>query len=227
MNSESCPYKPRRVLTERQAMKENVGTFYHPTEKTFRTGACPEGYDLRKGYDRKSYRRKDGTRIKRTHVDPICVLNKGLPGKIANEFKPIKLDHEDVLKKFNYNTRLSSDKRFECLLNAVKELSYRSVVARVNAIRILTKANERLYNIYTTDLENLRKWRDNNPDLYKTRKETENIVSNEIEIQKNNVLSENIPRQNNSKVLNNIILGNKNIRPKNNNIIILNKFKKI
>jgi hypothetical protein len=38
MSDTNYPYKPKVVLTEKQAKKEPVGSFYHPTEKTFLEG---------------------------------------------------------------------------------------------------------------------------------------------------------------------------------------------
>ena len=61
--SNKCPITPRKILTERQATKEKVGTFYHPTTKTFRSGACPIGSELKKGYKRKPYNKKNGTHV--------------------------------------------------------------------------------------------------------------------------------------------------------------------
>jgi len=47
--------KKKKILTEQQAKKQPIGSFYHPTKKTIRTGACPIGFDLKKGYERKAY----------------------------------------------------------------------------------------------------------------------------------------------------------------------------
>jgi hypothetical protein len=48
MLKKNYPYKSKVVLTEKQATKEPVGSYYHPTEKTFRSGACPVGMTLKK-----------------------------------------------------------------------------------------------------------------------------------------------------------------------------------
>ena len=48
MKNKGGPYV--KVLTPKKAMKEKVGSFYHPTEKTYRTVLCPEGEILKKSY---------------------------------------------------------------------------------------------------------------------------------------------------------------------------------
>lgn len=176
----SCPYKPRKVLTEKQAKKQPIGSFYHPTEKTFRSGACPEGFDLRKGYEKKSYVKKDGTRIKGSYVDPICVKNKGLPGKLTLESSVIHINEKNSFEPYNYKTSNNNSTRHTSLLNAVKKLSYSTVIRKLTALRLFhskskenNTKNEKLYNIFDTDIKLLQEWRKENPDLYK---KAENIL---------------------------------------------------
>ena len=85
MSEKNYPYKSKVILTEKQASKEPIGSFYHPTEKTFRSGVCPVGMTSKKDYHRKSYMKMDGTIINNTNVDPVCVKNKGLPGKLLKK----------------------------------------------------------------------------------------------------------------------------------------------
>lgn len=171
-----CPYKPRKVLTETQAKKKPVGSFYHPTEKTFRSGACPEGYELRKGYHKKSYVKKDGTRIKNTNIDPVCVKNKGLPGKLVKEAKTIHIDEKNSFEPFGYKTNNNNTNRSRSLLEAVKELSYATVLRKLVALRLfhskskdINSKNEKLYNIFDKDIKMLQEWRKENPSLYKKK----------------------------------------------------------
>ena len=180
MESNSCPYNPRKVLTEKQAKKEKVGSFYHPTDKTFRTGACPEGYNLKKGYHRKSYIKKDGTIVKNTNVDPICIKNRGLPGKLLKEYKKIEISEKNSFKPFNYNTKDNSNKRHKSLLKASKELSYGTVVRKLTALRTYRKdatseAEKKMYNIFDEDIKKLKIWREKNPDLYKNKPENKSF----------------------------------------------------
>lgn len=172
--SNSCPYKPRKVLTEKQAKKQPVGSFYHPTETTFRSGACPEGFDLRKGYQKKSYERKDGIRIKGTYVDPICVKNKGLPGKLTREASTIHMDEEHSYKPLGYKTTNNSKTRHNLLLDSVKELSYATVLRKLSALKLFhskenNTKNQELSKIIGTDIDMLKEWRKENPDLYKKK----------------------------------------------------------
>ena len=166
---EKCPYKPRKILTAHQAKKEKVGTFYHPTEKTYRSGACPRGYELKKGYEREKYTKKDGTKVKSTYIDPICIVNKGLPGKLFQDERQIKINaKKNSFKPFNYSTEDNSKIRLKSLLKASKELTYRTVIRKLVALRTLTKnTNKKHSEIYDEDIKNLQAWRLRNPDLYK------------------------------------------------------------
>jgi hypothetical protein len=55
------------------------------------------------------------------------------------------------------------------LLKAVKALNYREVTLRISSLRTLHKhdENQKYYNIFNKDLEGLKKWRQEHPDLYK------------------------------------------------------------
>jgi hypothetical protein len=170
-NNNSCPIKPMKIKTEKQALKKKVGSFYHPTSTTYRTGACPKGYELKESYNKKSYVKKNGTVVKGTHVGSVCVKDKGKPGKTISSAKILpSIKNKGLLEKYGYSTKSSSSERLKSLLKAAKDLSYRSVVARINLIRTLSESNEKLFNIYSKDLANMKKWRKENPDLYKKKK---------------------------------------------------------
>ena len=185
MSNTNFPYKPKVVLTEKQASKEPVGSFYHPTEKTFRSGACPIGMTLKKGYHRKEYIKMNGTVIENTNVDPVCVKNKGLPGKVLKEYKVIKITNKEDFKPYGYSTSNNSNSRFKSLLEACKVLSYGTVVRKLNALKIYLKNRTdekslRLYNIFSEDIKMLQAWRIKNPDLYKKKmnKKNNNLMKN-------------------------------------------------
>jgi hypothetical protein len=59
----------KNVLTQKQALEENVGTYHHPTNKTWRSGACVIGEELRKGYYRNGFL---GGRRGRLQVGRVC-----------------------------------------------------------------------------------------------------------------------------------------------------------
>ena len=169
MSEKNYPYKSKVVLTEKQASKEPIGSYYHPTEKTFRSGACPVGMTLQKGYHRKGYMKMNGTVINNTNVDPVCVKNKGLPGKLLKKEK-------DDFKEFGYLTSSNNNIRFKSLLEACKVLSYGTVMRKLNILKKKSSKKEdnkskKLYNIYSSDILMLQKWRMKNPDLYKVKSE--------------------------------------------------------
>ena len=169
MLKKNYPYKSKVVLTEKQATKEPVGSYYHPTEKTFRSGACPVGMTLQKGYHRKGYMKMNGTVINNTNVDPVCVKNKGLPGKLIKKEK-------DDFKEFGYLTSSNNNSRFKSLLEACVVLSYGTVIRKLSVLKKKSSKKDdnkskKLYTIYSSDILMLQKWRIKNPDLYKVKNE--------------------------------------------------------
>ena len=169
--SENIPKNEHKIIRQKTAKKEPVGSFYHPTEDTYRNGKCPVGFVSKKGSQRHAYDRKDGTHVKHTYVHASCVPNKGTPGKRLNDRKPIHLEEKNSLKPYNYKTSNNSDTRFKKLLEACKEMSYRTVVLRLTQLRTLTKeSNPEQSTIHDEDIHRLQDWRKENPNLYKPNK---------------------------------------------------------
>ena len=173
MNNQACPYSPK-VITPKKAKKEKIGTFYHPTNKTIRTGLCPQGEILREGYTRKGYTKKNGTYVKETVVGQTCIKNKGLPGKLLPEYKTIVIKEKNSFKPYGYSTKDDYEKRHKSLLKAVKDLSYSTVVHKLSALRTFRKnsfdpESIKLYAIFDQDLKGLKEWREKNPNLYKNK----------------------------------------------------------
>lgn len=167
LKKNSCTF-PKKVVLQKTAKKRPIGTFYHPTEKTYRDGKCPCGYVSKKGYKRHAYDKKDGVHIKPAYVHRTCVPNKGTPGKVLNDFKPIHLEKKDSLKPYNYTTTNNGNTRFKKLLEACKGLTYKTVVLRLSQLRTLTKSSDPAHSaIYDEDMKRLQQWRKKNPDLYK------------------------------------------------------------
>ena len=90
----------KEILTEKQALKKPIGSYYHPDENTWRSGACPKGQILKKGYKRKSYVTKTGKVIPEMYVNPVCIKDKGKIGKNINK-KTITKKVVNNIKKNN------------------------------------------------------------------------------------------------------------------------------
>ena len=160
----------KKFITPSAASKKPVGSFYHPTKETYRTGACPVNYILKEGYTRKAYTKKDGTKIAETKIDATCIKDKGKPGRTFKKDAPIHIKKNDDLKKFGYSTDISSIKRHESLLKASKKYSYKSVALKISALHTLQKnTNPKVAKIFADDLKYLQEWRKKNPDLYKNK----------------------------------------------------------
>lgn len=89
----------------------------------------------RKGYWRKGYVRKDGTRVKRTWVpsSTFLVADKGLPGRGP---KTIRIRSEGALGGSGYAEK-SLEKRHAALRRSVKRSGYARTARRLLAVRNL------------------------------------------------------------------------------------------
>jgi hypothetical protein len=180
MNENNCE-NHENVVMQKTARKKPVGSFYHPTEETYRDGKCSCGYVSKKGHQRHAYDRKDGTHVKHTYVHRTCIPNKGAPGKIFDNLVPVKIKEENFLKSYNYKTSNNPNTRFNKLLEACKEINYKTVVLELSKLITLTKnTEENNYLIYDEDLKKLKKWRNQNPDLYKQSNKKINIHEKNI-----------------------------------------------
>jgi hypothetical protein len=134
-----------KTVSEKEAMKKKIGTFYHPTKETFRTGSCPVGQ-----IDRKGYKTKSGKKVKKT-----CIKNTGMPGKVAKGYKPIVIGEKGLLEKYGYSTKKLAAERHSALKKAVKVEGYSKIVHRLSALRTLTKSNPKLTKKYDRDMKKI------------------------------------------------------------------------
>ena len=136
-----------RRISRKRARKRRVGSFYHPTKTTVRTGACGRSQILRKAYTR-----RDGTRVK-----AVCVKNKGLPGRTIASAKVLPKLKVGKLTRYGYYTDLSAKARLASLSKSVRGVGYATTIRRVVAIRNYSEHNPKLLKIYETDIKNLQK----------------------------------------------------------------------
>jgi hypothetical protein len=155
--------KVKRV-TKKTAMESPIGSYYHPTEKSIRQGRCPVGQVMKEGYYRHSYKKKSGTEVKGKYVKQACIPNKGMVGKVLPSAKAIPKLQKGELTKYGYSTHKNEKERLQSLIQAVKELSYATVIRKLNAVRTLSKSDAKLFKIYSKDIENLQKWRVQHPE---------------------------------------------------------------
>ncbi len=147
-----------RVMSVDKSINQPVGTFHHPTKKSYRTGKCPIGKIERVGYHKKGYTRKDGSKVKGSFVPKKCIKNLGLPGKVAPAAKVIPPLHQGDLTSLGYHAHLNENSRFKALKKAVKKYGYKSTISKINAIRNLSKSNPELFKIYSQDIKDLQEW---------------------------------------------------------------------
>jgi len=153
-----------KIFTQKKAEKEPVGSYYHPTEHTYRTNVCPKGYELKEGYNRKSYTTKKGTKVPKTHVAPTCIKDRGLPGKILDDFKVITISNKNKLSEQGYSINKNENARYRALLKAVEAYGYLSVLRKLVALRTLTRnSNPEQSEIHDVDIKKLQEWRKKHP----------------------------------------------------------------
>lgn len=107
---------------------------------------CKKGEILRKAYVRKSYVKKDGTKVKESIVIPSCIKNQGAPGKGKDLIKLNPADHYLSSHGYHQVKELSVEKRHKSLEKTQKDLSilhgdknsYLYVIRALNARANLT-----------------------------------------------------------------------------------------
>ena len=104
-----------------------------------------------------------------------------MPGKTIEGHKPIVIKNKDMLHKHGYSSKDNSKKRFNALLDAAKDETYKSTVLHLSALKTLTKRSDPLHSqIYDKDMKKLREWRKLNPTLYKTPRKNEKLENKKI-----------------------------------------------
>lgn len=116
---------------------------------------CPPGMIIRKGYNRKGYTRADGVKIKPTYVNPVCIPDRGKPGK-GPKILP-KPGKEIQLKKYGYSVKHSDKERHSALDRAIKVYGVNPVKRHLNLIRNLQATDSHAENIMAKDVEYLKK----------------------------------------------------------------------
>ena len=190
----------RELKTQKQALKEPLGTFYHPTKNTYRTGACEIGKVMKKGY-------KKQVNNKNIYIDPVCIKNKGKPGILID--------------KKNKN-KIIEDKKMEKYIKEIHKTSYRSVIMKLYGdLRKKEISSTNMKNL-EKDIEMLKKWRINNPNKTKDKKKDTARVTARVTAKdktKDKKLNKKINKNlNNNNKKDNIKALNKKNLFKNNNI---------
>lgn len=108
---------------------------------------CPSGQIERIGY---SYVKKSSK--KSVKVKPVCINDKGKPGK-GPKLIVIPPEDEGILKKYGYTLKDSHEDRIKALKKAFKENSHLKILRHLNAIRTLQKSNEKYYNKLDKDMK--------------------------------------------------------------------------
>lgn len=135
------------------------------------SSGCPKGYTLRKGYVRKfatAVREKGYTRVrkgkkivvhptsKKTYVEPGCIKDRGLSGKIepGTGIGPLR---SGELLKHGYQYRLPSEARHTALKKAVKEYGALSTFRKLNAVAKLgVRTMPQAAKVFATDRDWIR-----------------------------------------------------------------------
>ena len=104
-------------------------------------GVCNTGKILRKGYVRRSYTRKNGTKVRAARVINTCIKNRGGTGKWSNEHKEegIGLLKKGRLTKYGYSSSHAESTRRVALNKAIRAYGELAVYRMLNAIYVYTR----------------------------------------------------------------------------------------
>ena len=104
---------------------------------------CRPGQIIRKGYTRKAYYRADGTYVSASKVKPVCISDKGNPGKGPALIGKMK---KGELTQFGYHLSSNATDRRKALTKAIKRYDALSVFRKINAISSLQKNTNPSYS---------------------------------------------------------------------------------
>ena len=176
----------KKLKTQKQALKEPLGTFYHPTKNTYRTGACNIGEVMKKGYTKK-------IKNKKIYIGPTCIKNKGKPG--------ISINNKN-------NSKIKENLKMEQYISNIKKTSYKSVILRLKSQLKKKDLDNNLKKTLEKDIELLEKWRKNNPNkkinvekssnknLTKTYTNNEKLFNTSIKEFHKNLNTDFLPKKN-------------------------------
>ena len=115
---------------------------------------CDSKKILREGYERKAYKRKNGTFVHAAYIKPTCVKDMGRPGKGPKTLpKPDKLIH---LTNYGYSVHAPDKKREAALLAASKDYGILPILRRINLIRNYQAVPENKL-IFSKDVDYMKK----------------------------------------------------------------------
>ena len=117
--------------------------------------SCKRGEIKRISYKRKSYVKKDGSRVKAGSVGPTCIKDRGKPGKGPRTLPPLSRNRS--LTKYGYKLDKPAKERQASLKRASKENTTLAVERRVNLIRNYSKWEPTNYKKLSQDVEFMKK----------------------------------------------------------------------
>jgi len=135
---------------------------------------CPPGQIMRVGYNRKSYKRSDGSKVKSTHVDEGCIKDLGAPGK-GPQIIPIASEHFLTEHGYHNIKDMTEAARHRALKKAIADMAekkgseheaFLGVIHELTARRnILVRTSPEASEIFKKDQqwvsELLNKWKAN------------------------------------------------------------------
>ena len=106
------------------------------------TKGCPVGMEKRKGYVRRSFVRKDGTKVQGSKVATVCIPDRGSKGrawKLKNKTMGIGKLKKGDLTKFGYSSKSPERSRHSAIKKAVKESGAVTIERKLNALAVYNK----------------------------------------------------------------------------------------
>lgn len=104
----------------------------------------------RRAHPRRSFRKRNGTYIQRTHVRAATfdIEDRGAPGRGS---KVIKITKPGALKELGYSAFASAEQRRKALEKAVAKYGERSVIGMLQAQAVFRKRTDGLAKVFASD----------------------------------------------------------------------------
>lgn len=109
---------------------------------------CPPGQILRKGYRRKGYYREDGSYVKGSKIPPVCINDRGKPGKGPKTLP--QPNDEFHFSSYGYRVNKPIGERRAALIKAANAVGARKAAKRLGLIRNLTSTDDKSKKVKDT-----------------------------------------------------------------------------
>lgn len=140
-------YSGKRKSSRKHRSKKSRSVHRSKKSRSRKSQKCPSRFITRKGYYRKSYRKKSGVRVKAKYIPPVCSVGLTKYGKR----KIIPPLNKGTLGRYGYSINVNTESRHRSLRNAIKDLGALSVFRKLNVVATFNKSRPDIKKVFIKD----------------------------------------------------------------------------